>query len=196
MGDAPETLGICRLVVADSFKAEGGTLPRVRGMWRPVRLAADGTLRQMLFPMRTWVVAGVALAALHPRIPSAAAAWALGVEVREVGTALAGEGVAELEEGWRKVGATEVVVCVDWLVWWRAAVVLERCKPLKTPAEQRRALTNANENREKAASVPQESQCRNTLCLITFVFGTISKFWHIRWQYTHLWGAPAQSNAI
>lgn len=51
--DAPETLGICRLVVADSFKAEGGTLPRVRGMWRPARLAADGTLRQMLFPMRT-----------------------------------------------------------------------------------------------------------------------------------------------
>lgn len=63
------------------------------------------------------MVAGVALAALHPRIPSAAAAWALGVEVREVGTALAGEGVAELEEGWRKVGAMEVVVCVDWLVW-------------------------------------------------------------------------------
>lgn len=53
MDDAPETLGICRLVAADSFKAEGGTLPRVRGMWRPARLAADGTLRQMLFPMRT-----------------------------------------------------------------------------------------------------------------------------------------------
>lgn len=65
------------------------------------------------------MVAGVALAALHPRSPSAAAAWALGVEVREVGTALveAGEGVVELEEGWRKVGAAEVVVCVDWLVW-------------------------------------------------------------------------------
>lgn len=53
MDDAAETLGICRLVVADSFKAEGGTLPRVRGMCRPARLAADGTLRQMLFPMRT-----------------------------------------------------------------------------------------------------------------------------------------------
>lgn len=78
----------------------------------------------------------VAVAALHPRIPSAAAAWALGVEVREVGTALAGEGVAELEEGWRKAGAVEVV-CVDWLVWWRAAVLLERCKPLKTPGGQR-----------------------------------------------------------
>lgn len=51
--DAPETLGICRLVVVDSFKAEGGTLPRVRGMWRPASVAADGTLRQMLFPMRT-----------------------------------------------------------------------------------------------------------------------------------------------
>lgn len=51
MGDAPGTLGICRLV--DSFKAEGGTLPRVRGRWRPERLAADGTLRQRLFPMRT-----------------------------------------------------------------------------------------------------------------------------------------------
>lgn len=64
------------------------------------------------------MVAGVALAALHPRSPSAAA-WALGVEVREVGTALveAGAGVAELEEGWRKVVAAEVVVCVDWLVW-------------------------------------------------------------------------------
>lgn len=57
------------------------------------------------------------MAGPHPRIPSAAAAWALGAEAREVGTALAGEGVAELEEGWRKVGATEVVVCVDWLVW-------------------------------------------------------------------------------
>lgn len=53
MDDAPVTLGICRLVVVDNFKAEGGTLPRVRGMWRPARLAADGTLRQMLFPMRT-----------------------------------------------------------------------------------------------------------------------------------------------
>lgn len=51
--DAPETLGICRLVAADSFKAVGVTLLRVRGMWRPARLAADGTLRQMLFPMRT-----------------------------------------------------------------------------------------------------------------------------------------------
>lgn len=49
MDDAPDTLGICRLVVADSFKAEGGTLPRGRGTWRP----ADGTLRQMLFPRRT-----------------------------------------------------------------------------------------------------------------------------------------------
>lgn len=53
MADAPDTLGICRLAVADSFKAEGVTLPRVRGMWRPARLVADGTLRQMLFPMRT-----------------------------------------------------------------------------------------------------------------------------------------------
>lgn len=53
MGDAAETLGICRLVAADSFKAEAGTVPRVRGMWRPARLAADGTLRQMLFPSRT-----------------------------------------------------------------------------------------------------------------------------------------------
>lgn len=149
MEDAPETLGICMLVVADSFKAEGGTLPRVRGMWRPAaRLAADGTLRQMLFPMRTWVVAGVALAGPHPRIPSAAAAWALGAEAREVGTALAGEGVAELEEGWRKVGAMEVVVCVDWLVWWRAAVVLERCKPLKTPGGRRRALVRQTERSE------------------------------------------------
>lgn len=51
--DAPETLGICRLVAADSFKAVGVTLLRVRGMWRPARLVADGTLRQMLFPMRT-----------------------------------------------------------------------------------------------------------------------------------------------
>lgn len=85
------------------------------------------------------MVAGVALAALHPRIPSAAAAWAPGAVAREVGTALAGEGVAELEEGWRNVGAAEVVVCVDWLVWWRAAVLLDRCTPLKTPAEQRGA---------------------------------------------------------
>ena len=51
--EAPETLGICRLAVADSFKAEDGTLPRVRGMWRPARLVAVGTLRQMLLPMRT-----------------------------------------------------------------------------------------------------------------------------------------------
>lgn len=51
--EAPETLGIWRLAVADSFKAEDGTLPRVRGMWRPARLVAVGTLRQMLFPMRT-----------------------------------------------------------------------------------------------------------------------------------------------
>lgn len=63
------------------------------------------------------MVAGVALAALQPRIPSAAAAWALGVEAREEGTALAGEGVVELEEGWRKVGATDGVVCADWLGW-------------------------------------------------------------------------------
>ena len=63
------------------------------------------------------MVAGVAPAALHPRSPSAAAAWALGVELREVGTAAAGIGVAELEEGCRKVGAVAVVVCVDWLVW-------------------------------------------------------------------------------
>ncbi len=41
----------------------------------------------------------MALAALHPRIPSAAAAWALGVEAREVGTAFRVAGVAELEEG-------------------------------------------------------------------------------------------------
>lgn len=46
-----------------------------------------------------------------------AAVWALGADGREVGTALAGVGTAELEEGWRKVGAVEVVVCVDWLVW-------------------------------------------------------------------------------
>lgn len=45
MAAAPETLGMVRLVEADSFKAEDGTGPRVRGMWRP--------LRQMLFPMRT-----------------------------------------------------------------------------------------------------------------------------------------------
>lgn len=51
--EAPDTLGICRLAVADSFKAEDGTLPRVRGMWRPARLVAVGTLRQMLLPMRT-----------------------------------------------------------------------------------------------------------------------------------------------
>lgn len=57
------------------------------------------------------------MAALHPRSPSAAAAWAPGAEGREVGTALAGVGTAELEEGWRKVGAAEAVVCVDWLVW-------------------------------------------------------------------------------
>lgn len=63
------------------------------------------------------MVAVGALAALQPRNPSAAAA--LGVEVREAGTALAGDGVVELEEGWRKVGAAEgrvLVVCVDWLV--------------------------------------------------------------------------------
>lgn len=53
MDDAPETLGICRWVEVDSFKAEAGTLPRVRGRWRPARLPGDGTLRQMLFPMRT-----------------------------------------------------------------------------------------------------------------------------------------------
>lgn len=67
------------------------------------------------------MVAGLALAELHPRRPSCwgtvAAAWALGLELRDMGTALAGEGVAEFEEGWRKVGAEEVVVCVDWLVW-------------------------------------------------------------------------------
>lgn len=51
--DAADTLGICRLEAADSFKAEAGTLARVRGRCRPVRLAADGTLRQILFPMRT-----------------------------------------------------------------------------------------------------------------------------------------------
>lgn len=168
MDDAPETLGICRLVVVDSFKAEGGTLPRVRGMWRPARLAADGTLRQMLFPMRTWVVAGVALAALHPRIPSAAAAWALGVE----GTALAGEGVVELEEGWRKVGATEGLVCVDWLGWWRAVVVLGRCKPLKTPGGQRKALVNANG--WKIAETQQKCECTKSLFLIIYLFGQIS----------------------
>lgn len=65
------------------------------------------------------MVGGV-LAALHPRSPSCwgavAAACALGLELREVGRALAGDGVAEFEEGWRKVGAAEVVVCVDWLV--------------------------------------------------------------------------------
>lgn len=65
------------------------------------------------------MVAGlVALAAPHPRIPSAAAAaWALAAGAREVGTALAEGGVAELEEGGRMGGAAEVVVCVDWLVW-------------------------------------------------------------------------------
>lgn len=57
------------------------------------------------------------MAALHPRSPSVAAVCALGAEGREVGTALAGVGTAELEEGWRKAGAVEVVVCVDWLVW-------------------------------------------------------------------------------
>ena len=80
------------------------------------------------------MVAGVALAALHPRIPSAAAAWAPGVEVevREVGTA----GDAELEEGCRKAGAMEGGVRGDWVIWWRAAGGPERCKPLKTPAER------------------------------------------------------------
>lgn len=53
MDVAPDTLGICKLVVVDSFKAEDGTLPRVRGMWRAARLAADDTPRQMLFPRRT-----------------------------------------------------------------------------------------------------------------------------------------------
>lgn len=51
MAAAPGPLGICRLALADSFKAEGGgALPRLRGAWRP----ADAALRQTLFPpMRT-----------------------------------------------------------------------------------------------------------------------------------------------
>lgn len=78
------------------------------------------------------------MAGPHPRIPSAAAAWALGVEVREVGTALTGEGVEEMEVGWRKVCATEAAaVFVVWLVWWRAGAVVERCRPLKTPNGQK-----------------------------------------------------------
>lgn len=51
MEEAPDTLGTCRLVEVESFKAAG-----MRGMWRPDRAGAarvDGTLRQMLFPMRT-----------------------------------------------------------------------------------------------------------------------------------------------
>lgn len=132
--EGPETLGICRLAVADSFKAEDGTLPRVRGMWRLARLAAVGTLRQMLFPMRTWVLEGVELLVLpHPRIPSAAAVWALGVEESEDGTTVAGEGEVELGEGCRKVGTAEVVVWVDWLTWWRLVVVVDRRRPLKAP---------------------------------------------------------------
>lgn len=56
MDEAPDTLGFCRLVEVESFKAAGGMLASVRGMWRPARAGAaraDGTLRQMLFPMRT-----------------------------------------------------------------------------------------------------------------------------------------------
>lgn len=131
--EAPETLGICRLAVADSFKAADGTLPRVRGMWRPARLVAVGTLRQMLLPMRTWVLEGVELLVVpQPRIPRAAVVWALGVEESEDGTTVAGEGEVELEleEGCRKVGAAEVVVFVDWLTWWRVVGVLARWRPL------------------------------------------------------------------
>ena len=47
------------------------------------------------------------MVALHPRMPSAAAAWAPG----------AGTALVELDEGWRRVGATEVAACVDWLAW-------------------------------------------------------------------------------
>lgn len=129
--EAPETLGICRLAVADSFKAADGTLPRVRGMWRPARLVAVGTLRQMLLPMRTWVLEGVELLVVpQPRIPRAAVVWALGVEESEDGTTVAGEGEVELEEGCRKVGAAEVIVFVDWLTWWRVVGVLARWRPL------------------------------------------------------------------
>lgn len=78
------------------------------------------------------MVAGAALAALHPRSPRAAAAWVLGVEGREVGTVLV--------EGWRKFGAAEEEVCDDWWVWWRAAVAPERCRPLNTPGEKRELL--------------------------------------------------------
>lgn len=56
MVEAPDTLGICRLLVVVSFKAAGGRVPRVRGMWRPASVGAgraDGMLRQMLLPMRT-----------------------------------------------------------------------------------------------------------------------------------------------
>lgn len=53
------------------------------------------------------------LVAPHPRIPSAAAVWALGVEESEEGTMVAGDVEVELEEGCRKVGTAEVVVCVD-----------------------------------------------------------------------------------
>lgn len=53
------------------------------------------------------------LVAPHPRIPSAAAVWAPGAEESEEGRTVAGEGEVELEEGCRKVGTPEVIVCVD-----------------------------------------------------------------------------------
>lgn len=133
MDDAPDTLGICRLVDVDSFKAEAGTLPRALGMWRPARLAADCTLRQMLLPRRTCAVVGAAPAAApHPSSPSAAApvaaVWVPVVALMEAGATLAFMPVGALTEGCRKVGAATVVVCVDWLVVWRVEAVLLRCR--------------------------------------------------------------------
>ncbi len=108
------TLGSWQLLAAVSFKAAGGTLLRLLGRCRALRLAIEGvvTLSRRLLPIRTWEVE---LAVLLPWLPIGL--WTVWAEL-----------VLELLVEDRKVGGA--AVNVGWLVRTEAEDGAEMLNPL------------------------------------------------------------------
>lgn len=118
--DEAGTLGTWQFAAA-SFKADDGTALRVLGMCRALSVVIEfavatdeGTVNLILFPNRTWVVAELA-----------AVTWWL--------SALWELEVCVIFEGCNKVepAVDDELVCTS-----AVGVVLLRCKPLYTPAEE------------------------------------------------------------